>query len=416
MYCEMPEIRHRVSGDAFQIRAAHRARWIGHMRFTTSYAQTAEGTPADNARAAARKIGADLAAAKPAFVVFFVSPEYDPATIAVELRRAFPGATTLGCTTAGEACGGKLLTDSVVAMAFSGDVFDVCETALILADAKEAEKDGGPDVFSDVTEALLYLSRNLDSPLIDLDYREYVGFMMGDATSPFTEGVIERVGEMTNVFLTGGIAADNYTFDRQYVFYNGKACRGAAAIALWKPKKGFELLKTQAVGLTDTRFVVTKADEDRRIIWELDGKPAAVVYSEAIGIPMGNIGNPEFDRHPLAMVADGDPYLRVAIAVVDGRGLQMYSKIREGMRLTLTRAGGFTEMTGSALAEKIAETGEPAAILHINCSCRYTAMAAAGEHESFGRLFARWPHIGYASFGEVYANLVGITSVMILFR
>lgn len=386
------------------------------MRFKTAYAQTAEGSPVDSARAAVRKISDDFAGFAPAFVVFFAAPEYDPATVAADMQAAFPGATTMGCSSMGEACDDKLLDAAVVAMGFSEEVFAVCETALILADADAAKKAALPNVFSDTDDALLYLTRNLNSQLIDLDYREYVGFMMGDATSPFTEGVVERVGEMTNVFLTGGIAADYYTFDKQYIFYNGKAHKGAAAIALWKPKKSFELLKTQAVELTDTRFLITKADDEKRIIWEFDGKPAAAVYSEAIGIPADKISNPEFDRHPLAMVANGDPYLRVGIAVVDGKGLQMYSKIRQGMRLTLTRACNFADTTGKALRKKIAETGEPEAILHIDCSCRYTAIKTAGEREEYGDVFARYPRIAYASFGEVYANLVGITSVMILFK
>ncbi len=384
------------------------------MRFKTASAQTAQGNPVDDALAAVRKIKADFDGFTPAFVIFFASVDYDPGTVAAEMKEMFPEATTMGCSSAWEACDGKMLDGNLVVMGFSEEVFEFADTALVLADTT-GETDA-PNVFTNATDAMNYLTRNLGKQPIDLDFREYVGFMMGDATSPFTEGVIERIGEMTNMFLIGGIASDRYTFDRHLIFYNGKAYRNAAALALWKPTRGFELLKTQAVELTDTQFIITDVDEEKRIIWKLDDRDAAVAYSEAIGIPVDKIANPEFDMYPLAMVADGDPYLRVAIAVVEGRGLQMYSKIRGGMCLTLTKAQGFVDVTGKALADKIAETGEPAAILHLNCTCRYTAMARTGETEAFGRLFSRWPHIGYASFGEVYANLVGLTSVMILFK
>ncbi len=387
------------------------------MRFKTAFAQTAQGNPVQDAHAAVRKIRADFEGFTPAFVIFFASVDYDPDAVAAGMKEMFPEATTMGCSSAWEACDGRMLDGNLVAMGFSAEVFAFAESALVLADADAAGEAGAPNVFQNATDAMRHLTRHLGKQPIDLDFREYVGFMLGDATSPFTEGVIERIGEMTNMFLIGGIASDRYTFDRHVILYNGKAYRnGAAALALWRPRQGFELLKTQAVELTDTQFIVTDVDEEKRIIWKLDGRDAAAAYSEAIGIQVEKIGNPEFDMFPLAMVAEGDPYLRVAIAVVEGRGLQMYSRIRGGMCLTLTKARGFVEMTEKALADKIAETGEPAAILHLNCTCRYTAMARTGETEAFGRLFSRWPHIGYASFGEVYANLVGLTSVMILFK
>jgi hypothetical protein len=388
------------------------------MRFKTTFAQTAEGSPAANASAAVGKIKRDFVGFTPSFLVFFAAVDYDPDVLAREMQDAFPGAVTMGCTTQGEACDEKILYKSVVAMGFSDEVFEFSETALVLADADAARAANSPDTFSDTTAAMQYLGRNLDKPLLDLDYRKYVGFLMGAAANTFNEGVIERIGEMTNVFFTGGIAADNYTFDRMAVFYKGKAYRGdAVALALWKPKKEFALLKTQAVELTDKRFTITKADEDKRIIWEFDGRDAAQVYAEAIGVPVEKIGQAEFDQYLLAMVADGEPYLRVAIGVVDGKGLQIYLKIREGTRLTLTKAVGFVEVTGKAIADKIAEAGwDPEAVFHLNCCCRYTVMEKVGVTTEFGKLFARWPHISYASYGEVYANLVAITSVMVLFK
>jgi hypothetical protein len=387
------------------------------MRFKTTFAQTATGTPSENARAAAGKIKSDFAGFESAFIVFFAAVDYDPDVLAAEMHAAFPGATTMGCTANGEACDEKLLDASVVAMAYSRDVFAFSETAIVLADKDAAQKTGRPDVFSDTTAAMNYLGRNLEKPLIDLDYREYVGFMLIDSTSPFTEGIIDRTGEMTNVFFTGGIAADKYTFDRQMIFYNGVAYKnGAVVLALWKPKNGFALLKTQAVEMTDRQITATKVDEVKRIIWEFDGRNALEVFSEAIGVPMEKIGVPEFDGNPLALMADGEPFLRVAVDQVDGQGLQMYSRILEGMRMTVTRSGKLVEATKNALARIIAETGEPAAILHVNCVCRHKMMCADGVNEEFGQLFAGRPHIAFMSMGEVYLNWVGITSVMILFK
>ena len=388
------------------------------MRFKTTFALTTEGKPDANAHAAVHKIKEDFAAMNPVFIVFFAATEYDPDILAADMHDAFPGAVTMGCTTAGEKFDDKTLNGSVVAMAFSDDVFDFSETVLVLADRAAARAAGGTDVFSDSAEALDYLGKSVGKPLIDLDYREYVGFMLGDKTSPFTEAILERTGEMTDVFLVGGFAGDDQKFaGLQTVFYRGKAYRdGAAALALWKPKKGFALLKTQAVELTDKQVVITKADEDRRIIWEFDGRDAVDEYAEIIGVPSESMNILDFDGNPLGLVANGEPYLRAIMKKVDGKGLQMYAQIWEGMRQTVTRSGDILKVTARDLALTIEETGTPAAILHIDCVSRHTGLRNAGQVDAFARLFSYGPHISFSSYGEIYVNTLAFTSVMILFK
>lgn len=390
------------------------------MRFKTTFAQTATGGPVDNARAAAAAIKRDFDGFDPSLVLFFAATDYDPAVIAAEMQSAFPGATTMGCTTAGEACDERMLNASVVAMGFSKEVFAFSETALVLLDGDRARAADSPEIFADTAAAVEYLARNTGKKPIDLDYREYLGFMLSDTiVMEFAENVAERAGEMTNVFFTGGISGDDYRLDgtSQAVFYKGKAYRnGAAAIALWKPAKGFELVKTQAVELTDKQYTVTKADEVKRIIWELDGRDAIAVYAAAVGLSPEKMGNPEFDDNPLALVAEGEPFLRAIAMQIEGKGIHTFDRIREGMRLTVTKSKDIVEKTREALEAKMAATGRPEAILHVNCSSRHTAMGRTGRLEAFGEIFHGIPHAGFSSYGEIYVSRVAITSLMILFK
>ncbi len=388
------------------------------MRFKTTFAETSDGKPAANARAAVRKIREDFSGEEPAFVIFYAATDYDPDILAAEMQDAFPDAVTMGCTTAGEACGSRLLKASVAAMAFSGDVFDFCETVLVTADRALAAA-GGADVFSDSAAAVAYLERNLPTPMLNLDYRDYVGFMLGDTLSPFAESVLERVGEKTNVFFIGGIAGDDCKFEvgTRMVFYKGKAYRsGAAALALWKPRDGFSVLKTQAVELTSTQFTITKADEATRTILELDGRNAVEVYSGAIGVRAEALSVHDYLQNPLALVAEGEPYVIGVWNTAPDGGLTMLMPVREGMRVTLTRAGDVVGRTKADLAAKVAEGRRPAAILHVNCLARYETLQGMNQLPAFGDLFSEVPHIAFLSYGEIYANTIAITSVMILFH
>lgn len=385
-------------------------------RFRTTHAVIESDDPVKNAREAVRKIRGDFAGFRAAMVIFFAATDYDPDTLASEMRDAFPGALTLGCTSAGEAVDATLLNASVVAMAYSEAAFDVCEAVLIVENAALASP--ARRVFASVADAADALARSLGRPLIRLDYREYVGFVLGERISPFSERVLDEVGEITDVIFVGGFAGDDYHFnDGQRIFFNGESHARAAVLALWKPKNGFALLKTQAVEPTNSSLVVTRADEKKRIIWEFDGKDAAPTYAEVIGRPAETVDILDFDEYPLAFTADGEPFIQAIVRQVDGKGLQMFANIHQGMRQTITRAGDVLAATRRDFEEKRREMGgNIAAILHVNCASRLTALKNRNQQDDFSRLFSGVPGITLYSYGEVYVGVVALTSTMILFK
>lgn len=385
------------------------------MRFTTANARFTETDTVANAREAVRKITADFTGASPKLIVFFAATNYDPDTLAQGMHAAFPQALTFGCTSSGEAVDDRMLRNSVTAMAFSAEVFDHCGMALVLRDGPAAEGDG---IFASVDAAMNHIGAGADDTLLDLDYRKYVGFMLVDAISRFSERVLERVGELTDVMYIGGVAGDDYKFTgKTRVFYQGKAYENAAVVGLWKPRDGFALLKTQAADMIGKTFTVTRADDN--VVWELDGRDAAVVYAEAIGIPpekTRDMSIYDFDCNAPALLVDGEPFLRAIIEQVDGKGLRMFATAREGQRLSITRVGDLAATTRTALEEKTRESGPFAAILHVNCASRCTAIEKQCGREQFGSLFRGIPSVSFSSYGEIYVGLVAMTSTMILFK
>ena len=386
-------------------------------RFRTAHAVVQTGNPAENSRQAVRQIYNAFAGFDAGMIVFFTATDYDPRVLAAELHDAFPGVVTLGCTSAGEGIDDRILNSSVVAMAYSHDVFDYCEFALVVKDAALVRESGRKDVFTSVPDAMEHLARNLDEKPIQLDHRKYVGFVLADQLSAYCETVLDRIGDLTDVMFVGGFAGDDYKFDGSHrVFYQGRDYNNAVVAALWKPARGFALLKTQAAELTDTSMVITRADEQNRVIWEFDGEDAAAAYARVADKPLATMNILDFDESPLALTAEGEPYLRAIVKVVDNKGLQMFSRVREGTRMTLTRAGDVLSTTRAALEAKMKEFGEVSAILHINCSSRHTALKKWDKVDEFARLFSGIPSIAVSSYGEVYVGPVAITSTMILFK
>lgn len=384
------------------------------MLFRTVQAQFPNNDPVTNANAAGRKIRDDLSGFSASLIIFFSAINYDPHTLAAAMHAAFPGAVTLGCTTAGEAVDDQMLEASVVAMAFTPEVFEYCETALVTAEIRNTGSDAA---FASADAAMAHIGRKLAQGLLETDYHSYVGLMLGDRISFFTEALLERIGELTNVLFVGGFAGDDCLFEnRQMVFYKGEAHQAAAVLALLKPRSGFSFLKTQAVGLTDRTLVITKADEYNRIIWKFNGEPAAQVYADLIRVPVASLDIRDFDQNPLAIIVDGEPFLRALVKVVDGAGLQMFASVKEGTRLTLTRSGDVLNTTALALQRKIAEEGTFSALLHINCAARHTSLKQWNQCRDFAGLFKNIPGIGFSSYGEIHVGIVAMTSTMILFK
>lgn len=384
------------------------------MRFKTAYALTANGTPVANAKEATRKLASELSGFPAALILFFAATDYEPETLAAEMHDAFPGVDTIGCTTAGESVDDRMLNASVVAMAFSREVFDYCEMAVV---SNKDQKTGRSDVFHTPAEAMRHLGRKLGHDLINTDYREYVGFMLADKISSFSEAVVEKAGEMTDVIFVGGIAGDDYRFnDSQRIFYQGHAMQSAAILALWKPRAGFSLLKTQAVDLTEHKMVITKADEENRIIWEFDGNDAAKRYADLLGIRVESMDIVDFDGNPLAVTADKEPYVKAIIKKVDDKGLQMFSSIHSGTTQTLTRAGDIYAVTKEVFENQKNEMDGCSAIVHINCSSRHYTLKKRGQVDEFGKIFSGVPSIAFSSYGEIFVGLVAMTSTMILFK
>src|SRR5512138_1440558 len=76
----------------------------------------------------------------PKLIVYFASSIFSGEEIADRMEETFPGAETIGCSTAGEIVTGKMLTKSVVAMAFSKEAIKDCKVEVIENLNKESRR------------------------------------------------------------------------------------------------------------------------------------------------------------------------------------------------------------------------------------------------------------------------------------
>lgn len=337
-------------------------------------------------------------------VLFFASTKYAPDTISSLMQNAFPMAQVFGCSTAGEIVSGKMLQDSIVAMAFNGQA---------VKDAKIEVIENLKDEDS-VKKAFASFEAYFKEPAAEMDPGKYVGIILIDGLSGAEEGLMETIGDLTNVTIIGGSAGDDLKFTSTNVYANGKNYTNAAVLAMIKPGVEFSFIKTQSFRDLGKTLEVTKANEEQREVVEFNGKPAAVAYAEALGTTIEEAPK-HFMHNPLGLFIEDEPYVR-SPQQIKGSSMLFYCSVMEGMELSLLEGTDVIGDTRTAIEQAKSELGNISGLINFNCILRTLELRQSGLDQVYGELFSDIPTIGFSSYGEEYIGHINQTATMLVFK
>ncbi len=358
-----------------------------------------------NPESAAMEIRETVAGMEPNLVLYFASSAYAPEEIARTMKEAFQGAHTFGCTTAGEIVSGKMLKGSVVAMAFDKDSIDDVDIRIVEGISAEP----------DVAKAFAGFERHfLESP-DSMSIHNYVGVILVDGLRGAEEKIMDAVGDLTNVYFIGASAGDDLKFAQTHVFADGRAHTDTALLALLKPRRGFDFLKTQSFKACDAKLKATKVDEAKRMVVEFNDQPAAFVYAEAVGAESVEKAPDYFIANPVGLLVGDEPYVR-SPQKIQGTDMLFYCNVLEGMELSILESTNIVEDTKRDLAKKIASMKQVSGIVNFNCILRTVELEQKGMAEDYGRLFSDIPTIGFSTYGEEFIGHINQTATMLLFE
>ena len=335
-------------------------------------------------------------------ILYFASVVYDQYVLAAKMQEAFSPADTFGCSSCGEIISGHVTKKSVVAMAFGEeDIEDISIQMVENANSEAAAK-----------KAFANFERQFGTRMTDMDHEKYVGLILVDGMSRSEETLMDRIGNWTNVTFIGGSAGDDLKFQKTWVYANGRAASGAAVLALMKPVRGFDIIKTQSFCEGSRKLVATKVDEANRAVVEFNGQNAVKVYAAAVNTTPDKASN-LFMSHPVGLMVNSEPYVRSPQRVVDNK-LAFYCAVKEGMELSILESTNIIDDTKAAIKQKLREHGGGSALINFNCILRTLEMEQKGQTEAYGKLFAEIPTIGFSTYGEEYIGHINQTATMLL--
>jgi hypothetical protein len=340
-------------------------------------------------------------------VLYFASSRYDPIDLAGPICAAFPTAAVIGCSTAGEFTDQVNGTGGITAIAFPYGV---------LTGAVAALGELSQDVAAGTQSALSRIERSIGGQLRDLDPAHHVGFVLIDGLHGDEEHVNDTLGNAAPFLeFVGGSAGDDLTFDRTWVAAGEEVSYHGVALLVAQAAVPYHIVKTCSFHPTGRVMKITRADVEGRFVSELDGRPAAQVYAEAVGVPVGALDASVWMRYPVGLMIDGQPWIRSPQAVIDG-GIRFYAQLRPGMQVELMEAGDLVADTRRTMERARQDlTGNVRGAVLFNCILRRLEMDADGLGDPFIRALGPMPVAGFHTYGETWLGHVNQTLTGIVF-
>jgi len=299
---------------------------------------------------------------QPDMIFVFHSTAQSPDIVAACLAERFPDALIAGCTTAGEWRTKQHQNGTLVLLGISTDSIRWGVSVLDRFNCPPAKA---------VQAVCTDLTQQLGIEWSDLHPDDYFCLSFFDGMSKQEETFIAAMSsELGNIPLLGGSAGDDQQFEKTYVIANGKAYENAAVFVLAETKIPFHTLKHQHFIPGEATVVITRANVAERVVYHLDGIPAADRYAQLLGLKLEELEPQVFSKYPLIYSYGGECYVRSVQQIGKDGSLVFYCAIEEGMVLNLCEHQDMLDEFDKAMKKLVQNTGKVRLLFVCNCILR----------------------------------------------
>lgn len=331
--------------------------------------QTARTTQSDPIAAAEDLIRQLEGGATPRLVTLFASRDRDQLALNRAVRERLPGGTRLvGATTGGELDNQGIYQGSVVLGALSGDF----EVGLGLGTGLSVDAVGAGGT------AMKRAAQDLGVRQQDIDPRKYVGLVIDDGFRYKKEELLLGILEKNPTLILVGGGASDHELDparcSALLHVDGEVATDGVLVALFKTSAPWAALRSHWYQPTGERVIITKVDESAQRALEIDGKPAALRYSELLGVPVEELeyGKPRgFAGHPTALKVGREYFIRAPWKALPDNSIVFANLLEEGTELELMKVGDMAAATRAFFQEELPRRVQnPQAALLFHCGGR----------------------------------------------
>lgn len=331
----------------------------------------------------------------PDLLLFFCSSEYDRTVLSKALSERFR-CPTVGCTTAGEISPAGYQEGGIVAASIQSPELKAHVRLLSPLSQWKA---------SDFMTLALDLKKSL-SQGASFDKSRMFGLLLIDGLSKLEDEVIASLySNLDGIPIIGGSAGDDLRFRETFIYADGSFRKDAAVLILFETSLPFTVFKTQHFEPTDLKIVVTEADSRNRIIYEINGLPAAMEYARLLGLKVEDLTPTVFSENPVMIRLGGDYYVRSIQKVNPDLSLSLYCAIEEGLVLTIGRGSDIAENLRQVIRGLLKDPQGNHLAVFCDCILRKLEVADKSLRPIFSTILAGLTVVGFSTYGEQFNSI-----------
>ncbi len=236
--------------------------------------------------------------------------------------------------------------------------------------------------------------------------------LLVDAESRCEERLAAVLGmELNGVPLIGGSAGDLYFNPLGHppgstrLLYHGSGKRGAAVLCLVASASPVIAYCHNHYVPGDKKLVITDADPARRLVREIDGRPALAVYAAACGFRRPPTECLDFAPFPLMIRIGGHYYARGMQRIYPDGALEFACALEPGLVVALGKPGDMIASLDALFAAMRQGIGTPELVIGLDCAARTAYMERQGLSKGIEALLREHAVIGFSSLGEQFNTI-----------
>lgn len=356
-----------------------------HVRVAQSCAAYAVDAVAD--------VAAAVDAGGTAFVLIFVPNRLSLDEIAGALDAHMRDVPVFGCTSAGQITPDGYASDALLLIAFPSRWFR-CAPTLIEALC--------PFSFSAIATAV-------EATASEFQHRtgwNRLALLFTDGLSKQEDLLVSTLeAVLPEIPVFGGSAGDGLDFAETFVLCDGRFHTDAAVLLLIETALDMQGFSFDHFLPTEQQLIITRADPEERLVFEINGAPAAQEYARLVGCSRAALSPEVFAENPILVHHEGSYFVRAVADATEGDALSFMAAIDDGVIMTLGHGEEMIESLRRGLTRKTATCERPDFILGFDCVLRRLEVEQKQLCRPVSEIFRESRVLGFNTYGEQHRGV-----------
>lgn len=342
---------------------------------------------------AVREAVAGFDPAEARFVLAFVPRGLDRDETLIALSESLGGTPVFGCTTAGQITAAGYDTEALLLLAFPRANFRCAST--LFSPLKPVDVAG-----------ISAQARRLSETFVHTAGWSRLGLVFADGLSKQEDLMISALNfALDGLPIFGGSAGDGLSFKETFVLHGDKFHSNAAMLVLLETNLGFQGLGIDHFLPAEAQVVVTDADPGERLVFEINGSPAAEEYARIVGCEVADLSPLVFAENPMLVEHNERHFVRAISGATETHALSFLAAIDDGLILTLGKGREILETLEENLNVRDQTGTEPDFILGFDCVLRKLEIEQKQLGAPVSEIFRKRRVFGFNTYGEQHRGM-----------